>query len=221
VLDAAIGAAGGADKLDKLKTVRVKIDATVPGEGNGFTLSGEGTLHGLDHFRFDLEAAIANETVKFSYVLQGNKSWGIKNDRVLDTPAEVIPLFKAELHAFRAAHMLTPLKGKDMKLSPLGEIKIDKHAALGIKIVRKNHPDLDLYFDKETHLPIKCGQRLKEPGADQDVLHEWLFSDYKEMGGVKHAKKVVMSRDGKKTLDLEIKEVKPEEKVDENLFAKP
>jgi hypothetical protein len=221
ILDAAIGAAGGAAKLDKLKTVRLKLDGSMHG-GKNSTFSGEGTLHELDHFRFDLDVTLPNETAKIVFVHHGKKGWRKINDRAPDdTPAFAVPLIQSEMHAFRVVQMLTPLKDKNVKLSPLGEIKINERPALGIKIMRKDYFDLDLYFDKETHLAVRCALRAKEPEADQEAAHEWVFSDYKEMGGVKHPTKVVMTRDGKKMVELEIKEVKPEEKVDRATFAKP
>jgi hypothetical protein len=140
---------------------------------------------------------------------------------VIDTPADAVPLFKAGLHAFRMAQMLTPLKHKDLTLSSLGEIKINDRAALGIKIAKKDHPDLDLYFDKESHLPVKCGLRIKEPETEKEATYEWLFSGFKEVAGVKHTMQVVLNRDGKKRLGMEISEVKPEENVEETVFAKP
>ena len=119
------------------------------------------------------------------------------------------------------AEMLTPLKDKDIKLSPLGEIKINDRPAVGIKIIKKNHPDVDLYFDKQTHRPVQCELRTKEPEAGQEAAGAWLFSDFKDMGGVQHATRLVLNRDGKKILEIEISEVKPEDKVDDDTFAKP
>jgi hypothetical protein len=115
---------------------------------------------------------------------------------------------------------VTPLKAKDLKLSPLGEMKVNDRAALGIKVVKKDYPDVDLYFDKETHLPIKCELRVKEKNG-MEVTTAWFFSDFKEVAGVKHPLKVALHREDKKMMEMEIGEAKSEEKVDEGTFAKP
>jgi hypothetical protein len=220
IVDAAIGAAGGAAKLDKLKIMSLKGKGIVHEGAKEAAIMMEATVQGLDRFRVDLDVNANDEAVKLLVVFNSGKGWVKFNERLQDAPANAIPLMQAELHAVRMAQMLTPLKDKDVKLSPLGEIKIDRRAAEGIKVVKKDCPDLDLYFDKQTHLPIKCELRVKEPD-DQEMTHEWVFSGVKETDGIKHFQKAVLNRDGKKMIEMEISDVKPEEKVDEGTFAKP
>ena len=221
IVDAAIQAAGGEAKLAKLQTVTLKGKGTVTVPNEEGTVAFEATVHGLDRLRLDLElTGKDNNTLKLSIGLSGDKSWIKNNDRMEDAPPEVTTLLKAEMHAMRVAQSLPLLKDKDLKLSPLGEMKIDDRAAVGIKITKKDYPDVDLYFDKETRLPLKFELRIKEPNG-QEITTAWLFSAYKELAGVKHPSKVALLREGEKLLELEIGEVKPEEKVDESTFAKP
>jgi hypothetical protein len=219
VVDAAIQAAGGAAKLDQLKTVSMKGKGTLQERGQEGTITFEGTAHGLDRFRLDLELSMMDRMNKVLVVFAGDKGWAKHDDRVEDAPEDAVPLIRAELHALRMAQMLTPLKDKDLKLSPLGEMQIGSRAAVGIKIVKKDLPALDLYFDKQTHLPVKCSLRVKE--HNEEKSHEWVFSNYKEIAGVKHSMKVALNRDGEKLLELEISELKPMAKADEGTFAKP
>jgi hypothetical protein len=221
IVDAAIKAAGGEAKLDKLKIVTLKGKGTVhEGDNEAGTVTLEGTVQGLDRFRLNLDLDIMGRNQKILFALNGDKAWAKHDDRVEDAPAEVISIIQSELIALRMAQLLTPLKDKDLKLSPLGEMKVNDRAALGIKIVRKDQPDVDLYFEKESHLPIKCELRVKEPNG-MEVTTAWLFSNFKETAGVKHPTKVSLSRDDKKMMEMEISEVKPEEKVDESTFTKP
>jgi hypothetical protein len=221
IVDAAIQAAGGAAKLEKLRTIRVKGKGSIHEGAKEVAFIAEGTMQGSDHFRFDLDVDFKGEAVKLLLGLSGNKGWRKVQERVFETPTAAVPLFKGPLHAFRMAEMLTALKDKDIKLSPLGEIKINTRSAVGIKISKKDHPDVDLYFDKEMHLPIRCELRLNDPETGQEVVAAWLFSGFKEMDGVQHATKLVLNRDGNKMMEIEISEVKPEEKVDDDTFAKP
>src|SRR5262249_2214571 len=117
--------------------------------------------------------------------------------------------------------MLTNLKDNAVKLTPLGEVKVNDRPALGLKIVRKDRPDVDLFLDKETTLPVKCQLQVKEPKQDQEMTHAWFFSGYKEIDGVKHPMKVALHRDDNKLFELELSEVKIEVKVDDNTFAMP
>ncbi|HMF14162.1 MAG TPA: hypothetical protein VKE94_17725 [Gemmataceae bacterium] len=222
IVDAAIKAVGGEAKLAKLDAVTLKgKGAVLDDAAKEAPFTGEGTLRGLDRFRFDLDVTLRDEPVKVVFALDGKKGWRKVNDRVFETPNLAIPLLTSAFQAFRMTQMLMPLKGKDLKLSPLGEIKIDGRTVEGVKITRKGRPDMDLYFDKETHLPVKCGLPGKLPDEDQEQTFEWTFSDYKNMGGVKHPTKLVLNVGGKKRVELEVGEVKPEEKVDDHTFAKP
>jgi hypothetical protein len=217
--NAAIKAAGGEAKLDKLKIVSMKGKGTVSEGDQDATFTIEGTVQGLDRFRLDLEMSFGGRTEKVLIVFNGDKGWAKTPDKVEDAPPDAIPLIQAELHALRMAQMLTSLKDKAVKLSPLGEVKVNDRAANGLKFVQKDRPDVDLFFDKETHLPIKCQMRVKE--REGEMTHEWFFSDYKELGGAKHPTKIALHRDSKKLMEMEITEVKPEEKLDESTFAKP
>jgi hypothetical protein len=221
IVDAAIQAAGGAAKLDKLKIVSLKGKGTVhDGDQQMGTFAIEGTVQGLDRFRLDFDINIMDRSKKALIVFIVDKGWAKTDDRVEDAPAEVVQVIKPELHALRSAQLLTPLKDNDLKLSPLGEMKINDRAALGIKVVKKDHPDMDLYFDKETHLPIKCELRVKERN-DMEITTAWFFSDFKEAAGVKHPMKILLTRDDKKMMEMEISEVKGETKLDEKTFEKP
>jgi hypothetical protein len=221
IVDAAIQAAGGAAKLDKLKTAALKGKGTLHGgdqEVGTFTI--DATVHGFDRCRLEFDATIMDRNQKILLVFNGDKGWAKRDDRVEDAPAEAVQVIKPEMYAVRSAQMLTPLKDKEVKLSPLGEMKINDRAAVGIKVVKKDQPDMDLYFDKETHLPVKCELRVKERN-DMEVTTAWFFSEFKELGGVKHPVKIVLTREDKKMMEMEITELKAETKVDEKTFEKP
>jgi hypothetical protein len=220
--DAAIQAAGGPVKLDQLKAVTLKGKGVVSEDGTDAAFTFDGTVQGQDHFRLNLELEHNGQMEKLVVVLNGDKGW-VKHgdDKVEEFPAEVLPLIQAELHALRLSQMLTNLKNQAVTVTPLGEMKVNDRPAQGLKIVRKDRPDVDLFLDKETSLPIKCQLRVREPKQEQEVTHAWFFSSFKDVGGAKHPMKVALHRDEKKLFELELSEVKIEEKVDENTFSMP
>jgi hypothetical protein len=218
----AIQAAGGAAKLAKFKAATLKGKGNANAEGMDVPFSFDITASGSDKLKLDLEASINGQQMKIQVILNGDKAW-LKHGgggEVQDAPAEVLDLIKAEIYALRAVQQLVSLKDKAVKLAPLGEVKVGDKPALGVKVTRKDHPDMDLFFDKENGLPVKVELRVKEP-EQQEVVHEWIFSDHKETGGLKQPTKVTLNRDGKKFREVELSEVKAEEKVDDSTFAKP
>jgi len=80
---------------------------------------------------------------------------------------------------------------------------------------------MDLFFDKETNLPVKAEVRVKEHDGGDEMLHTFLFQDYKEEGGVKHFTKLTLHRGDKEAMVMELSEVKRLEKLDASLFDKP
>jgi hypothetical protein len=115
---------------------------------------------------------------------------------------------------------LVPLGNKEFKLSMLGERKVGDRPAEGVKVSRKGHFDLSMYFDKETGLLAMTESRYKEARSGKEVKQETFFSGYKDVSGIKSPTKVSIKRDGKLFVESSI-EVKHLEKLDERVFAKP
>jgi hypothetical protein len=113
-----------------------------------------------------------------------------------------------------------PLKDKAFTLAPLGETKVDKTDAIGIKVSHKGYRDINLFFDKKTHLLLKSETRVKDDSG-KEVTQEAYFSDYKDVEGIKHATKIVIKRDGAEFLEGETTDFKLVEKLDNSEFEKP
>jgi hypothetical protein len=223
VLDRGIKALGGEDRLGKLGAVTWKGKGQFTAEGLTAEFQNEMSLSGLDQMNWKLDLQIMGRALGGTLVMAGDKGWFRNNTqgRTDDMPKEVAPLFRNSLRSVRLAQQLTPLRDQRYQLSPLGELKVGDRPAVGIKVVEKDRPDLDLYFDKETGLPLRIEARVKEPQGAEEVTHAWYFESYKDFDGVKHFTKLVLRRDDKPTIEMELSEVKREEKLDESIFGKP
>ena len=221
LVDAAIKAAGGADKLKKLEVLSFKGKGKVSNGSKEFEVSVEISAKGQERLHFLLDLAVEDQKVSRLIVIKGDKGWLKRDGKVEDAPAPVLKAFKREVRAFRLLQLLTPLKDKGIKLSHLGEVKINDRPALGLKVVQEKQPDLDIYFDKETHLLVRCELRIKESKDVEETTTTWFFSDAKAVDGVKHPMKVVLEVENKKVMELEITELKPAAKLDDNAFDKP
>src|SRR5262245_55565553 len=75
VLDKAVKALGGEEKLSKLKAVTWKARGTVSigGTDNDFTL--QATVQGLDHSRHEFEGEFGGNKIMSVTVLAGDKGW--------------------------------------------------------------------------------------------------------------------------------------------------
>jgi outer membrane lipoprotein-sorting protein len=219
VVAKAVKAMGGEEKLAKLQTGSWKGKATVQEGGQDVTVVQEGTWQGLTRFRMDLDIQANGNNSKVLVVLNGDKAWVKGGEQVQDVPKEVLPFAFDLFYALRAPHLLAGLKDKAFQLAPLGEVKVDDKPAVGVRVTHKDRKELRLWFDKATGLPLKSEVSLTDPGG-KNITVETIYSDYKDFDGIKHPAKVLVKADGKE-VTLEVSEVKAEEGLDENTFAKP
>jgi hypothetical protein len=66
--------------------------------------------------------------------------------------------------------------GEELVTVPLGEVKVNDRATLGLKVTRQGYKEFDLCFDKETHLPIKIETKLAGPN-NQEGTFEYFLSE--------------------------------------------
>jgi hypothetical protein len=112
------------------------------------------------------------------------------------------------------------LKEKGYKLTTLPEEKVEGKPALGLLVAHKQHRAVRLWFDKETALLVKSERQTKDDSG-QESAEEVLFSSYQDVNGLKVATRFVVKSAGKTVAEAEMTEVKPAEKLDPKLFAKP
>lgn len=218
LLDQAIKAHGGADKLDKHQAAVMKLQGKFYGMGEGIPFEGEWKVQGLNQFRNEITVEVMGMKIPIVIVLDGDKGWVQAMGNTQDMDKDKIAESKEDLYAGWVTR-LVPLKGKGFTLSALGEAKVGDRPAVGIKVVHAGRPDINLFFDKETHLLLKSERRAREEG--KEFTQETLYQDYKPVEGVQQPHKAIIQRDGKKHVEAEVTEYKAVEKLEDSTFAKP
>jgi hypothetical protein len=219
LLAKAIEAQGGEAKLAKLNASHRKGGGKFYGlGGDGVPVTIEMTLQGATQQRFMIEVM----NIKLLKVVNGDKGWiKLNNDKPSAMSKEDLTEEKEQMFGVWVT-TLVPLKDKAFKLAPLGEVKVGDRAAIGIRVSRAGHRDVSLFFDKANHLLLKSEMMVKNMGGDdKEVLQEMLYSDYKEVEGVKQAMKLSAKRDGKRYAEGEITEIDLKEKLDNSTFGPP
>jgi hypothetical protein len=219
VIDKALKAMGGAEKVGKFAAGTVKCKITHEHNGQQHVLEGTGAWQGLDKIRLEGELTGESQGGKVMMVVNGENGWAKKGDQVNDAPEGLVPAIKQGFYALRMPHLLPGLKDKAFILSPLGEVKVDDKDAVSINVNHKDHKDVSVFFDKETGLPVKSQSTFADPSG-KELPVEYFYSDYKEVEGVKHPMKITIKADDVQFV-VEISEVQPKDKVDDSEFAKP
>jgi hypothetical protein len=219
LLDKAIKAAGGEEKLNKFQAAITKSKGKFHPQDLTFTM--ESQFLAPSRSRTHMVFGEGDEKLTMTTVLNGDKGWQKVND------GEAEALEGDELNEEREsvycdwATMLAPLKDKAFQLSALPEIKVDDRAALGLQVMHRDHRNLKLYFDKENLLLVKYEMQVKDVENDKQVLEEVYLSDYKDVQGVKQAMKFQIKWDGKPQWDVTVTEAKLLDKLGNEHFEKP
>jgi hypothetical protein len=104
VIDKAIKAAGGEEKLAKFKSRTWVSKGTYYGMGNDIQYSANYALQAPDKFRFEVEGGF------MTMVIDGDKGWMQMNGETREMNKDELAQQKEELYAL-AVSSLTPLKG--------------------------------------------------------------------------------------------------------------
>jgi hypothetical protein len=216
ILDKAIQALGGEEKLKKAEALSWKAKGTITFNDNEREVQTQGTVQGLDHYRGEVESDQFHGVT----VLNGNKGWRKFGDNSTELDEDGVANTKRTVYLQVIPATLVALKGSGFKLEAAGEEKVGDKPAVAIKVTPPDGREFTLAFDKESGLPVKLVARVVGFRGDE-YTQETTYKDYKDFDGIKKATKVESKRDGEKFRDEQITEFKVLEKVDPKTFSEP
>jgi hypothetical protein len=219
LLDKAMKAMGGQVKLAKLNTVSAKGRLSGSPDGEEIAVNFDGTWQGMSQYRAEFEVQVGGNNFKGALVVNGDKGWLKKGDNTEDAPDGVATFIQNVFYAGRMPQLLPAFTDKAYKLTPTGEVQVGTQAALGLSISHNDRKDVSLFFDKDKGLPIKSEIRLADPKG-KEITMEYLYSDYKDYGGVKLCSKIALKLDDK-DFTIELSDLKAVDKVDDSQFDRP
>jgi outer membrane lipoprotein-sorting protein len=220
IIDRAIAAQGGEANLEKNSAVTAKF------KGKFHSPAGDGTMTGTIHsqqpdkLRFEMKLNAGGGEFTILSVIDGGKGWFSFDGSAQEMDKEMMAEAREQIHAGQVTD-LRGLHAPDVKLSPLGEIKVGTTQATGVRVSRKGYRDVNLYFDKDKALLLKSETRGKDPMSGEEFTEVKLYGDYKKANGLLVPYKIDATRDGKPHTELEFTEVILAQKFPESTFAKP
>src|SRR5262245_2363647 len=220
VVEKAIKAHGGEEKLTKFKATKVKAKGTLQLMGVEIEFSASASTMFPDKYREELQMDVMGNKLTVIQVYDGKKGWVSAQGMTMEVMGGQLDQLKDQAYSTYIETLVPLIKDKQFELTLLDETKVDGKAALGIKVVSKGHKDIKMYFSKESGLLVKTEQRTLDP-AMQEVEAEVTYRDYKDVDGTKQAMKQSIKFDGKKFLEAEVTEMKLLEKLDNSTFEKP
>jgi outer membrane lipoprotein-sorting protein len=220
ILDKAIKALGGEEKLSKIKAYSVKTKGTITFGGNDNEFTAKAIHEGLDKFRSEFEGNFGGNDVKGVTVLAGDKGWRKFGDMDMEIEGDQLTNEKRTVYLSVIPTLIVQVKGKGFKTEATGEEKVGDKPAAVVKVTGPEGKDFKLFFDKESGLPVKMVAKVMGFGGDE-FEQETTYENYKEFDGIKKATKSEAKRDGEKFVATEITEFKVLEKVESDAFSQP
>lgn len=220
LVDQAIKAHGGEAALTKFVAYTMRMKGTLHVQNMAIDFTGDLSTQGADQQRAAIDLEIGGQKVTVINVFNRDKGWAKINDTLIEMNKDQVEEAKEGAYA-SWLYSLVPLKDEASTLAHLGEIDVEGRPAVGIRVSRKGHRDVSMFFDKKTHLLVKTENRVKDDQTNQEVTQETYLSAYGDKGEIRKALKLTLRRDGKPFLEAEISEFKALEKLDESVFDKP
>lgn len=219
IVDKAIQATGGEAELSKFKAFTAKMKGDLYVQEMKVAFTAELATQGADQEKITLNLDIAGQRLVIVQVLNRDRGWVKVGDETTDMDREKLAEAVEEAHVGWVAS-LVPLKDNAFTLATVGEIRVEDKPALGVRVSHAGRRDVNLFFDKATHLLVKSEARVKDEETGKEMTEETFMSGY-DGKNVQSALKLKINRDGKLYLEAELSDVKLEDKLDDSVFARP
>jgi hypothetical protein len=218
ILDKAIQALGGEEKLGKVKAASWTAKGTITFNGSDNAFTSRTVVQGLDRSRREFEGEFGGNPVKGVTVLAGEKGWREFGGNHSELDKDTLANEKRTTYLALIPITVLPLKGKEFKVEAIGDENVGGKPAAGVKATGPDGKEFSLYFDKESGLPVKMVAKVAG-FMGEEYTQDTTFSDYQDMAGIKKAMKIQSKRDGEKFLEQQITEFKVLDMVDSKTFA--
>ncbi|HEY0111508.1 MAG TPA: outer membrane lipoprotein-sorting protein, partial [Fibrella sp.] len=210
IVDKHVAALGGMDKLSGVKTVVTDRSLSV----QGMEIPSTTTIVVGKSMRSE-STVMGNSMVQ---VVDGTTGWMIRPAMMggtgdpEDMPAEALKQSTGQLYPFGS---LVNYKANGSKVELVGKEQVDKKDVYHLKVTTKEGQPLDEYLDATTYLLSKVKTSMN--GQDSEIL----FSDYKEVNGVKFPNTMEIVGGQMGTITFLTNKVTVNGPVDEKIFQKP
>ena len=156
ILDKAIKAVGGEEKLKKLDAMTWKTKAYDHHQRRQQPVHASSRPSRVSITTGpEFEGEFGGNPFKGVVVLNGNKGWRKFGDENMDMDEDAVANEKRQVYLQVIPTKLVILKDKGYKLEAADEQKVGDKPAAGIKVTGPDGKDFTIYFDKESGLPVR------------------------------------------------------------------
>ncbi len=210
IFDKMVIACGGRSAFSAIKSTVTKAEISASTPQGEFQMSVASTVV----FPFKLNQEMNTPFGSSTVVYDGEKGWVVSAQGTQDLPESQIKEIKAD----RFRTFISLFQYSDLKVQYVGT---DDFEGKKLDILLFSDPsgnEMKLFVDQTSYLPVKESYRGR--GMMGPTNNDEIFSDFREVSGVKLPFHKVTNADGKKYTETRVLEININTPVDENLFIK-
>jgi hypothetical protein len=219
IIDTAIQAHGGLEALTKAQKMTRKATGTMSFFGQDVPFADELTLQLPERSRWTLEGGPEGQKVRFIVVCRGDKAWQSTQGKTTEATKDRLEEIQDEIYVLWIANLASLKTEKGFSFFTLPDSKVDGRDAYSVLVSRQGRGDLRLSFDKASGLLVRIERKAKQAGVPVDK--EYLYTDYRTVGGVKLPCKYLEQANGKKVVDVGTMNYEFLSRIDDSVFEKP
>lgn len=220
ILERAIKAHGGMEKLSKARADKVKMKGTLVLGAQQASFTAESSVQLPAQFKTVMQVTVDNRQFTLVQILNGDEALVTIDGQPQKVEAAALAEMKETMQLDRAIRLVPLLSDRAFELETLAENKVNDRPAAVIRVSAKGRKELRMFFDKESGLLTKTEHKLDDKAGKQ-VRQEEYYSDFRDLGGYRRPVKLTAYRDGHKVMEAELTEVKYFERLADAEFAKP
>src|SRR5262249_50059194 len=141
ILDKAIKALGGEEKLSKVHAATWKSKGKIYFGGNENEFTSTTTVQGLNHMRGEFQGEFGGNKVMGVTVIAGDKGWRKFGDMNMELDKDALANEKRNIYLLVMPAIPLPLKGGQFKTEAAGEEKVGDKPAVAIKVTAPDGKD--------------------------------------------------------------------------------
>ena len=219
VVDQAIKAHGGAERLAKIKAV---VKKTTGFFGPADPFAAEMVLHVQfpDKIRNTQKCKRPDGEVEIDVALNGESGWYRGQGKSVDIVAKSADARDVKTQIYlESIETRLPLKEEGTVVRPLADQLVNGKLANGVRVKQKDMPALNLFFDAQTHLLVKLTTLVSEAGLL--TLRDIYYYEHQSVDGVMLPKRLREMRAGAPFLEWTTMSYEFLDKIDEALLKEP
>ena len=213
MLNKAITACGSVQTFKEIKTLQWKGNITAVTPQGEMAMTAKVTMALPDRVRVDINTPMG----EMSQIMNGDQAWMVSPQGTMPAPPQIKEQMTANLW-HNIAYLFANADSEGLTAQHLGTEKVEEQNSEVVLIIPNGVKSFKLYLNAETLMPIKMSyQDMNMMGAP--VASEEIFSEFREVAGIKLPFKSVTNQDGKKAQEVTASEILINVEIEESQFS--